>query len=307
MSAAATPAGKRVLCLGDALVDLICERPVAELAAAEAFVPHFGGTVANIAVHIARAGAPVTLAGGAGGDSWGRWLRTRLGQEGVDTSLFVAPEGRQTAVAHVTVTPDGEAAYHVYGAGPGLVQAAIGARIEDEVRAAAGLVISSNTLVDEEERELTMRARAAALAAGCAVLFDPNLRLHRWRSVSDAAASANACVPGALLVRCNRDEAMVMTGEDDPERAAVALVKAGAQLVVITLGADGAMLRGKLRADVPAVGAAVRSTVGAGDALTGRLVGRLAASGFYPAAVAAGLREAVALAAEACERWGALD
>ena len=29
-----------------------------------------------------------------------------------------------------------------------------------------------------------------------------------------------------------------MTGEDDPERAALALLKAGAQLVVITLGGE---------------------------------------------------------------------
>ena len=29
-----------------------------------------------------------------------------------------------------------------------------------------------------------------------------------------------------------------MTGEDDPERAALALVKAGARLVVLTLGAE---------------------------------------------------------------------
>ena len=83
------------------------------------------------------------------------------------------------------------------------------------------------------------------------MIFDPNLRLHRWRSAADAAASANACVPGALLVRCNAAEAALMTGEDDPERAALALVKAGARLVVISLGAAGAMLRGELRADVP--------------------------------------------------------
>ena len=33
------------------------------------------------------------------------------------------------------------------------------------------------------------------------VIFDANLRLHRWSSRADAAASANACVPGALLAR----------------------------------------------------------------------------------------------------------
>jgi sugar/nucleoside kinase (ribokinase family) len=40
------------LCLGEALVDLMCERPVSGLAQADAFVPHFGGAVANVAVFV---------------------------------------------------------------------------------------------------------------------------------------------------------------------------------------------------------------------------------------------------------------
>jgi fructokinase len=98
-----------------------------------------------------------------------------------------------------------------------------------------------------------------------------------------------------------------MTGEEDPERAALALLKAGAQLVVITLGSEGAILRGGLRADVPGAASRVVSTIGAGDVLTGILLARLAMSGFYPPAVAAALPEAVAASARACERWGALE
>ena len=93
----------RTLCLGEALVDLICERPIQRLAEAESFVPHFGGAVANVAVVAARAGARVALAGGAGDDAWGRWLRDRLEDEGVDLSLFELIEGRQTPLAVVTV------------------------------------------------------------------------------------------------------------------------------------------------------------------------------------------------------------
>jgi sugar/nucleoside kinase (ribokinase family) len=179
--------------------------------------------------------------------------------------------------------------------------------LEEAVSQSAALFLSSNTLVEPDERELSMAAREAALAAGRPVVFDPNLRLHRWRSAADAAASAVACVRGTLLVRCNADEAALMTGEDDPERAAQSLVKAGARLVVITLGSGGAILRGELRADAPGVAVQVVSTIGAGDVLTGVLLARLAATGFYPAAVAAGLRDAVEAAARVCERWGAVD
>jgi fructokinase len=113
-----------------------------------------------------------------------------------------------------------------------------------------------------------------------------------------------------MMVRANLAEAEMLTGESDPERAALALRKAGAELVVITLGSGGAILRGDggLRMETPAVTPArVLSTVGAGDALTGTLLARLALSGFYAPAAAASLDEAVAAATEVCEHWGSLD
>jgi fructokinase len=298
---------RRTLCLGEALVDLICQRPIDGLLEADAFVPHFGGVVANVAVVAARAGARMTLAGGAGEDPWGHWLRERLDAEGVDTSLFALLPDVQTRLALVTVNDRAEASYHVYGQTIATLSHAVEGRLQDVVGNSAALFLSSNTLIVPEERELTMEARELALSLERPIVFDPNLRLHRWRSHADAAASANACVPGALLVRANESEAALMTGEDDPERAALALTKAGARLVVITLGAEGAILRGELSADAPGAEAEVISTIGAGDVIMGTLLARLALSDFYPPAVAAALPEAVTEAARACERWGALD
>ena len=68
----------RTLCFGEVLVDLVCEHPVDSPSQADAFVPRFGGDVANAAVTAARAGAEVALAGAAGDDAWGAWLRARL-------------------------------------------------------------------------------------------------------------------------------------------------------------------------------------------------------------------------------------
>ena len=302
-----SPAPKRILCLGEALVDLICERPVADLAAAVSFVPHFGGTVANVAAVAAAAGAPVSLAGGAGADSWGEWLRARLVRERVDVSLFELVPDSQTLLALVRIDELGEPEYRIYGDAADTVLRALGSSVDEAVDESAALLISSNTLVSDPERAVTMQAREVALERGRPVIFEANLRLHRWRSRADAAASANACVPGALLVRASVDEATLMTGEEDPEAAAGALVKGGASLVVLTLGARGAMVRGQLRADVPGVAVKVVSTLGAGDVLTGVLLARLARSGFYPPSVPAALPEAVTRAAQACLRWGALD
>jgi fructokinase len=280
------------LCLGEALVDLICRRPVDDVSEADAFVPTFGGAVANVAVVAARHGARIALAGGAGQDAWGDWLRDRLEDEDVDLRWFTLVEGAPTPMALVTIDDAGEPSYQIYGDGIATVAHALKSGVSAAVKESDALFFASNTLVGEAERQ---------------VIFDPNLRLHRWPSRAEAAASANACVPGALLVRANLPEAALMTGEADPERAASAILKAGARLVVITLGADGAILRGELDRDVPGPEVKVVSTVGAGDVLTGVLLARLANTGFYPPAVAASLPEAVEEAGRACERWGALE
>jgi sugar/nucleoside kinase (ribokinase family) len=306
------PPGAPTLCLGEPVVDLICERPLDDVSGADTFVPHFGGAVAAGAVTAARHGAHVVLAGGAGDDPWGRWLRGRLEREGVGTALFELVPGAQTPLEIVAVAPGGEPSCRAYGERTATVAAALGDRIEEAVRGSAAVFISSDTLASAEEAAVTMQARELALSLDRPVVFDPQLRIERWRSRAEAAATANACVPDALLVRASAGDAALMTGEDDPERAALALLKAGARMVVITLGPqEGAILRGELRLDVDVdvddAPATVLSTIGAGAVLTGILLARLATSAFYPATVAASLPDAVAQAARACERWGALE
>jgi fructokinase len=282
----------RTLCIGEALVDLVAERP-------DRFVAHPGGAVANVAVAAARRGARVALAGGAGDDRWGRWLRERLAAEGVGLEWFALDGDAPTAIAFVTVDSAGEPEYLLYGGGREQV-----APVE-AVDACEALLVTSNTLVGERERAATLAARERALELGRPVVFDPNLRLSRWPHPGRAASVARECVPGAFLVKCNRAEARALTGEDEPERAAAGLLAGGARNVVVTLGAAGALLRGQVRADVAAPAAQVVNAAGAGDALLGVLLAQLARSGFYTPTLAAALPEAVREAARATERWPA--
>jgi sugar/nucleoside kinase (ribokinase family) len=299
----------RTLCFGEALVDLICERPAASLAEADAFVAHPGGVSANVAVAAARAGADVTLAGGAGDDPWGAWLCDRLAAERVDLRWFALAAGVATGVAFVTLDDRGEARYHVHADGIPGPAAALRERLLHGVEATDALCFGSNALVGKAEAAMTMAARERALELGHPIVFDANIRLGRWEgNRGRAGAAAGACVPLAFLVKCNMLEARLMTGESGAEAAAASLLAAGAQHVIVTLGGRGAILRGKgLRRDVGARPAQVVSTVGAGDVFTGVVLAALGKTDFYAPAIAAALPAAAAEAARACERWGALE
>ena len=101
----------------------------------------------------------------------------------------------------------------------------------------------------------------------------------------------------------------MMTGESHPEKAAASLLAAGAQHVIVTLGARGRdpARPGPAPRRARAGRADVVSTVGAGDVFLGVVLAALGKTDFYPPAIAAALPDAVEEAARACERWGALE
>lgn len=297
-----------ILCLGEALVDLICERQVLSFADADSFRPHFGGALANVAVAASRAGSAAGLAGAAGDDEWGQWLHERLEREGVDLRFFELLHGEQTPIAFASFNEAGEPSFQIYGDAVEVAVEAVGPRVADAVAAASALVFSSTTLATPGEREVTLRARELALGRGVRVCFDPNIRPNRWGGETDPAARASReLIAGSFLVRANRDEAMAITGTDDPRIAADELAAIGAELAVVTLGTEGAVIRGACEAEAPAVEVEVVTTLGAGDAFMGTLVAGIAERGWDPARAGEALVPALDAAARACARWAALD
>ncbi|MGH2954122.1 MAG: carbohydrate kinase family protein [Solirubrobacterales bacterium] len=297
-----------ILCLGEALVDLVAERRARSLAEAGSFAPHFGGALANVAVAAARAGAEVGLAGAAGDDEWGRWLSERLERERVDLRYFELLADEQTPIAFARFDDAGDATFEIYGDAVRIAVEAIEPQLEQALGAASALVFGSTTLASEGERRVTLRARELALERGIPVCFDPNIRPNRWGGdPAPAAEVSRGLVAGSFMVRTNREEAVAIAGVEDPRRAADELAALGAELAAVTLGEEGAVLRGACETEAPSPRVEVVSTLGAGDAFMGTLVAGIAARGWDAARAGEALEPALAAAADACTRWGALD
>jgi sugar/nucleoside kinase (ribokinase family) len=297
-----------IVCLGEGLIDLICEAPVASLTEADSFTPHAGGCLANVAVAAARGGGQAALAGAAGDDEWGRWLAARLEREGVDLRFFELLEGEQTPIAFASFDADRNPIFQIYGDAVEIAVAAVAPRVEEVMAAATALVFSSTTLATAGEREVTLRARELALERGARVCFDANIRPNRWGGeVEPAAAASRELVARSAVMRANRDEATAIARVGDPREAAERLAEMGAELAVVTLGEAGAVVRGACEAEVAAPKVDVVSTLGAGDAFMGRLVAGLAQRDWDLARADEALPAALDAAADACTRWAALD
>jgi sugar/nucleoside kinase (ribokinase family) len=281
-----------IVVLGDVMVDVVTRLsvPLAPGSDAPAVIRfHGGGSAANTAAWLAQAGAEPVLVGRVGDDERGRGARDELRAAGID-ALLVADPDLPTGTCVVIVGPDGERTMAPdAGANDGLSDA----DLSDDVLGAAGhLHVAGYALLRPGSRPAARAAISRALEHGMPVSVDPSSAALLSPEFLDHAAGAGLLLP-------NADEARMLSGEGDPERAARALATRFGE-VVVTLGPDGALWtdgRESVRADAVPVKAAVDST-GAGDAFAaGLLAARL--EGADPAgALSAGAR----LAAEAVSR-----
>lgn len=223
-----------------------------------------GGAGANVAVHLARLGVPVALAGCVGDDAPGAGLRAELTSAGVDVHLRAVP-GRATGTIVSLVEPDGQRSMLAdRGANLDLQPADLPA-----LPRRGHLHLSGYTLFDGGPRAAALAAIAAAVAARCTISVDPastgpltDYGVSRW--LTDTAA--------ATLLFPNADEARVLTGCADVEAAARALAQRHA-VVAVSLGADGALWSSAGRlVHRPAHPTTVVDTTGAGDAFAAGLL-----------------------------------
>ena len=294
-----------IICLGEAIVDLICERRLGPEEPPDRLTPHHGGALPNVAVAAARRGAAVALVGGVGSDHWGRWLIEGLAGQGVETGWIATLDGARTPLAIALFDSAGEPSFQIYGEHIGPTMEAAGGFLEDAMTGAGGLVIGPNTMVGETEREVTRRAVAMAGEHDLPVLLDPNHRPTRWKRGREALEFGRELIAASTVVKCNREEAQLFTGEQDAGRALESLAGMGPDLVVVTDRERAIRTAGAATATWVPERIEVVSPLGAGDAFMGSLAAGLAQRGWDLSRVAEVLPLAAADATRACGHWGA--
>ncbi|WP_159773960.1 carbohydrate kinase family protein [Streptomyces sp. HM190] len=287
----------RITVLGECVADAFTEPARAPGELALRVLP--GGGPANTAVALARLGTPARFLARLSGDVFGRLFRGHLEASGVDLSCAVAAAEPSTlAVAELDAT--GQAAYSFHAQNTADWQWTSDELARVDLSGTACVHTGSLALVREPggavvERFLETAAERATVSVDPNVrplLVDPEVyraRLARWCALTD-------------ILRLSSDDLDLLLPGTSPERACDTWHAAGVRLVVITLGADGALasLDGA-RLRVPAVATRVVDTVGAGDSFTAGLLHHLGALGLLGGRLdGVGLDEV----AEAC-RFGA--
>jgi len=261
-----------------------------------------GGGPANTAVAAARLGADVSFAARFGSDAPGRAFRARLTDAGVDLRHAVTLPN-PSSLALVSIDETGAAAYDFWLAGAADFTATALPPVQPEdIQHIGSLAAYWPPGADVIEDWAGRRSPAT-------VTLDVNLRPIVLASQPDAVERLGRLVRNADVVKASDEDLRLAYPYADPEVTARGWLEAGPSIIVITLGARGALglARDGHRVLVPAPAIDVADTIGAGDAAMGALLTRLVATGIGGVAedLDATLRFVVATAALACTKPGA--
>ena len=296
----------KVWYMGEALIDFV---PV-DSASGSAFAPRAGGSPFNAAKATVQAGAPSGFLGAISTDLFGERLIDDLASHGVDVSR--APRTSDPCTLAFVELTDGAARYAFYNAlsATALMNPDPEAFIPDE-----GDVLSfgSISLIDQPGAD-NIAAFALAHADRTMIAIDPNARpgmtpdKNAWRARIEAIASK------AGVIRLSDEDLGILSPGQSPSEFAARKLAENAGLVVVTLGAKGALgfcAAGSV--EVEGCRADIEDSVGAGDTLMGGVMAELMLRGMGTASALDGLtcdalgdilRYGVTAAAMNCEQSG---
>jgi fructokinase len=248
---------------------VVCGEALIDRRAGGADTP--GGGPFNTARTLARLGIPTQFLGRLSTDAFGQQLRDRLAADGADLAMTsFGPE--PTTLALADVNSEGHADYRFVSDGTSapnltatMVPASFGADVNALYVGTLGLVFEpiATTIAALVDREHARRL----------IMVDPNIRPTVVDRTVGYRERLDRIIAQSTIVKASEADVAWLFPQLDRAAAARALLARGPKLVVVTLGAEGALgVCAEAEVRVPAPAVRVVDTIGAGDAFGAALL-----------------------------------
>lgn len=256
-----------VVCLGIFVADVVA-KPVdsmpdrGKLLLVDQMALHTGGCASNTGVGLSRLGVPAGVVGKVGADGFGDFFVNRMRQEGLDTTGIVRDDTAATSVTMVLVHADGERSFiHYLGANATLTDDDIN---PEWLRGGKVLHVAGALLMPKFDGEPMARVLRQAREMGLTTTLDTC-----WDSTGRWMETLAPCLPHVDVFLPSIEEARMLTGRDEPEAVASALMGRGVPTVALKMGEQGCYLQtAEGRWTLPAHAVKVVDATGAGDAFS---------------------------------------
>ncbi len=299
-----------IVASGELMMDFI---PGLTASGEECYIPHAGGSPANIIVQAAVLGAKTAFLSKVGDDLFGNKLLDTMNQYGVDTEGLILSSKVNTTLSFLLLTRNGKHAAHLVQRRGPVTQMTANDIHPEIIRSSKILHFSSLALSGEPGRTTALESIHMARKAGSLISFDPGYRSSAWEDADTARNMLRKAAFLADIVKFNEAEMFVMTGKAEAAYGGAALLETGAKIVFITLGERGCYYATRLFTGyVKSYKVNVVDATSAGDAFMGAILYRISQSEKSPETLAQGeieddIRFAQAAAAHNITRFGGIN
>jgi len=232
---------KKILCVGNVTTDIIVNPAdnfpaLGTLKAVDSISTHVGGCATNAAAAMAILGVPVTISCKVGRDTFGDFVTTTMRNHGVNVSGIVAGEvGTTVSVVCVSAENKGERSF-LYS--PGSSADFTIADIDDSLIADNDIIfVAGAMLLTSFDGEPCAQFMKKSRGAGKFTVLDT-----AWDFQDMWMTKIAPSLPYLDLFMPSYEEAVKLTGLDDPDEIADKFFEYGVKNVIIKLGKNGAFL-----------------------------------------------------------------
>jgi len=267
---------KKILCIGEALIDLICTDKGLPLSKGQHFLKKAGGAPTNVAAAIAALGGSVELATKVGTDPFGQHLVDTMQSFGVSTKRMLQDENYFTTFAFVSLMENGERDFYFNRGADGQLNRQ---EVEDiDLNEFSIIHFGSATgFLPGPLQAAYQGLLQKALRNDIFISFDPNYRHLLFRNntqsfIDQAWNFLNSC----HFFKVSDEEALLITGSLTMNDAVDVLMKKSKAVFTVTLGKEGTLLSldGKTEI-IKSIPVNPVDTTGAGDAFVGAVLYQL--------------------------------
>lgn len=266
----------KILCIGEALIDMICTDKGMPLSAGNNFLKKAGGAPANVAAAIAALGGQVSLCAKVGIDPFGQHLVDLIHSFGVDTTQLLQSRESFTTFAFVSLMENGERDFYFNrGADALLTEAEI-----DAIDVSKYNIVhfgSATAFLDGPLKAAYTTLLDKAIKSKIYISFDPNYRQLLFGHQQESfIAQSWVYLENCNFFKVSDEEALLLTGASRLEDAVTIFNKKLTATFAITLGSEGTLLSSAGNTiTVPSIPIKPTDTTGAGDAFVGAVLYQL--------------------------------
>ena len=268
---------KKVISIGEALIDFIPQQKGVALKDVEGFLRVPGGAPLNVAAAVAKLGGKAQMLTKLGVDGFGDAILEEVMPLGVDVSRVSRTNQANTALAFVSLKEDGERDFSFYRHPSADMLLGEEEICEEDFMNGAILHFCSVSLIDAPIKQAHKKAIEYAIKHNGIISFDPNVRLPLWESPQECRQAILEFLPLANIVKVSDEELEFITSIKDEEEALKSLFVGNVEVVIYTKGTNGSEFITKGRTiHVPSFRVKVEDTTGAGDSYIGSFLYQVA-------------------------------